>query len=84
MTKSIKGRWEEHAAVSGIDTWPNREKSLAIMMFYAGFAAAFEMMTGEVADLPEPEAMHVLSEIEREIAQIEALASRVLGEIKPN
>lgn len=82
--KSITGRWKQHAAVSGIDKWPAKEKSLAMMMFFAGFSAAFEAFTGEVADLPEAQAMHVMSAMQQEIAQIESLASQILGEMKPS
>ena len=70
---TIAGRWREHVKASGIDkALPKREQGLAMMMFYAGFSAALDAGL-EVAELPEDEAMQLLSAMHTEVQQVEAL-----------
>lgn len=76
---TIAGRWRQHVAVSGIDKkLPLREQSLAMMMFYAGFAAALEAQL-EIADCDEAEAIRLLSAMHTESQQVCALAERALS-----
>ena len=82
--RTIAGRWRDHVAASGIDkSMPRREQALAMLMFYAGFAAALDAGL-EVAEFPEREAMQLLTAMHTEVKQIEALATRVLGGTNPS
>lgn len=76
---SIAGRWKQHVAASGIDkALPTREQGLSMLMFYAGFSAALDAAL-EAAEFPEEEAMFLLSELQTEVKQVEAMATRVLS-----
>ena len=76
---TIAGRWRQHVAASGIDkALPRREQGLAMLMFYAGFAAALDAAI-EVAEFPEDEAVQLLTALRREVIHMESLASSVLG-----
>lgn len=77
--RTIAGRWRDHVAASGIDkALPKREQALAMMMFYAGFAASLEAGI-EVAALPEAEAVQLLQALQDEVKMIESLAAKLLG-----
>jgi hypothetical protein len=78
--RSIAGRWRDHVAASGIDkSLPRTEQALAMMMFYAGFAASLEAGV-EVAQFPEAEAVQLLEALHQEAKMIEALAASLLRE----
>lgn len=76
---TIAGRWKQHVAASGIDkSLSRREQALAMLMFYAGFSASLDASL-EVAAFPEDEAMQLLSALQMEVHQVEAMASRILS-----
>jgi len=76
---TIAGRWQQHVAASGLDTkLPRREQGLAMLMFYAGFSASLEA-TMQVAEFPEDQAMQLLAALHKEVQQVEAMATRILG-----
>lgn len=77
--RTIAGRWRDHVAASGIDkALPKREQALAMMMFYAGVAAALEAGM-EVAQFPEAEAVQLLQDLQNEVKMVESLAVKLLG-----
>jgi hypothetical protein len=76
---TIAGRWKQHVQASGIDrTLPRREQALAMLMFYAGFAASLEAGL-ELAELPEEEAAQLLQLLHTEVKQVEAMASHLVS-----
>lgn len=75
---SVAGRWKQHVAASGLDkSLPRREQTLCMLMFFAGFAAALDAAL-EVAAFPEDQACELLSLMQTEVQQVEAMASRIL------
>lgn len=82
--RTVSGRWKDHVAASGIDkTLPRREQAMAMLMFYAGFSAALDAAR-EIADYSDDDAVALLQGLEREIMQVEALASRVVAGVTPS
>lgn len=81
--RTIAGRWKMHAEVSKLDRLTERDQTLAMLMFFAGFSAALDA-TMEVADFPEGDAMQLLSHLHGEVEQIEAMATRFMSGVVPS
>lgn len=76
---TVAGRWRQHVAGSNLEKLvPEHIQTLAMLMFYAGFAASLDA-TMEAAELPEPEAMRVLDSLHTEVDQLAAMATRAMA-----
>lgn len=73
---TIAGRWKQHSQASGLEQkLPKRERTMAMLMFYAGFSAGLEAMN-EIAALDEKDAVQLLQALHIEVLQLEAMATR--------
>jgi len=82
--RTVAGRWKQHVEASGIDkSLPRKEQALAMLMFYAGFSASLDAAL-EVAAFPEDEAIRLLSALQMEVRQVEAMASRFASGVEPS
>lgn len=82
--RTVAGRWKQHVEASGIDkSLPRKEQALAMLMFFAGFSASLDAAI-EVASFPEDEAVRLLSALQMEVQQVEAMAARVLSGTSPS
>lgn len=76
---SVKGRWARCVARSGLDKVADSQtQGLAMMTFYAGFAACLEATT-ELGDLPEHEACRLLAALHHEMALVRGVAEQAMS-----
>lgn len=81
---SITGRWKQHVEQSGMDkTMSERDQSLGMLMFYAGFSASLEASV-EIAEYPEDQAMRLLSLMHKEMEHISEVITSQLHVLQPN
>ena len=85
MTKrkflTIAGRYRQSAQAAEFAKLPERERTLALIVFYAGFAAALEA-TKELAEFDEDEALEIICAMAEEAQQFAAVVTRA-SEGKP-
>lgn len=76
---SVKGRWARCMARSGLDKVADSQtQGLAMMTFYAGFAACLEA-TLELGDRPDDEAQRLLAALHHEMAMVRGVAERAMS-----